>query len=252
MRYFFSVVLLLFLCPQLSAQPAALTAARAALSATDPDRQLAALDSLRATGRESADLHLALGNAWFGKQRVGRAILHYERGLRLAPGRADLVNNLRFVRGEAGINTLAVRAFFLIRWWRWLGAALGVGLSQWIAMFCWWGAVAGAVFWYVKREAMDEKRRFALLPLAVGLLLLALFFYQLGGSRAAWLNDESVAVLTAPSAELRVAPGPAATRLQTLAEGEKLRILDAFDGYLKVARDNGEQGYVPAEVVVVI
>lgn len=233
----------------LNAQNDRLTAARAVLGDVDPDVRIAALDSLAATGRVSPELYLALGNAHYEDDRPGLAILNYERGLRLAPANADLRNNLRFVREDAGIADLRVREFFLAGWWRNLGAFLGAGLSQWLALLFWTLAVGGAAYWFLRRKSMAEERRFALLPLAAVALILAGLFYALGSSRAAYLTDDREAVLTARSATLRVAPGPDATVETELDEGVKLRILDEFDGYVKVSLENGRQGYLPEEGV---
>lgn len=229
----------------LSGQSAALTTARASLSDLDQDVRIAALDSLRATGAVSPDLYLALGNAHYEDERPGRAVLAYERGLRLAPGNKDLANNLRFVREDANITELRVPPFFLTSWWRSVGAFLGAGLSQWLALLFWSLAVAGAAFWFLRRRNMDEKHRFALLPAAVICLLLAGLFYALGNSRAAYLTNDREAILTARKASLRVAPGADATLEAELSEGVRLRIIDEFDGYVKVALENGKQGYLP-------
>lgn len=249
-RYANRLLLLLFTCGltvSLSGQPAALAAARESLSDPDQDVRIAALDSLRATGAVSADLYLALGNAHYEDERPGRAVLAYERGLRLAPGNKDLANNLRFVREDANITELRVPPFFLTSWWRSVGAFLGTGLSQWLALVFWALAVAGAAFWFLRRRDMDEKQRFALLPAAVGCLLLAGLFYSLGNSRAAYLANDREAILTARTANLRVAPGADATLEAELSEGVRLRIIDEFDGYVKVALENGKQGYLPGE-----
>lgn len=252
MRHIYPTLLCLLLSCLSYGQSTALTAAREALTIPDPEAQLAAFDSLLATGKESAGLHLALGNAYFNDDRPGKAILHFERGLRLAPGSKDLANNLQFVRAEVGINKLQVREFFLTGWWRAVGAFLGTNASQWLGLLFWWGAVAGAVVWFLKRREMDEKKRFALLPLAAVSLLLSLLFYNIGSSRADFLNNSKEAILTAEFADLRVAPGPEATLEETLKEGVKLRVLDEFDGYIKVAMEDGSQGYLPEGSLEVI
>ncbi len=252
MRHLFPTLLFLLFANLVFAQPAELTTAREALAVPDPARQITAFDSLLATNKESAELHLAMGNAYFNDEQPGRAILHYERGLRLAPGNKDLMNNLKFVRAEVNINKLEVKAFFLTGWWRAIGAFLGTHVSQWLGLLFWWGAVAGAVVWYLKRKDMDEKKRFALLPLAAVAMLLGLLFYNIGASRADFLNDKSQAILITETATLRVAPGPDATLETTLTEGMKLRILDEFDGYIKVTLEDGSQGYLPEGSLEVI
>jgi len=232
-----------------AAQESPLEVARQLLEKGDPQAQIAALDSLQATGQQSPDLYQALGNAWFERNQPGKAILSYERGLRLKPGHKALSNNLKYVRAEAGINTLSLKDFFLVRWWRSAGAVLGASTCQWLALLFWGLAVAGGITWYLRRRDMDEKKRFALLPSAVVLLLLAAMFYAMGSSRLSWLNNDREAVLTAKSAELRVAPGPDATLEEFLSEGLKFRILDEFDDFVKVSLEDGRQGWIPAKTM---
>ena len=240
---------LLVFTVSLSAQTDKLTDARKALATDDVRTQIIALDSLAKTETVSPELYQALGNAHFKNGDFGKAILNYERGLRLKPGNKELKNNLKYVRGEAGINRLELSDFFLARWWRGIGAALGASTLFWLAIAFWWLAVAGAVMWFLRRKEMDEKRRFALLPAAVICLVVAALFFGMGNSRNAWLENDREAILVAKIADLRVAPGPEATLEKSLSQGLKLRLLDEFDGYVKVALDDGKQGWLPVSAV---
>ncbi|MEM1357471.1 MAG: tetratricopeptide repeat protein [Bacteroidota bacterium] len=231
----------------LLSQSAELTAARNALTAGEG--QVVAFDSLLNSGQPSAELYQALGNAHFEEGNFAKAILNYERGLRLQPGNKALKNNLKYVRAEAGINRLELKGFFLVRWWRAVGASLGAGACFWLAMVSWWLAVIGAMIWFLRRKRMEEKQRFALLPLAGILLGLAVLFFSLGNSRNNLLSNDREAILLSDNTDLRVAPGPDATLEESLNQGLKLRILDEFDGYVKVALDDGKQGWVPIGAV---
>ena len=213
---------------------------------------VAQLDSLRATAQESPEAYLQLGNQLFESGAEGYALLAYERGLRISPGNDALENNLRYVRGELGIDRPTISDFFGVRWWRNLGAFIGVSTARYLALLCWILAIAGATIWYLRREAMTEARRFALLPVSGLLLALALFFYLLAGSRLANLDYDREAVLVAERTTLRVAPGADATVEQELGEGLKVEILDRFDAYVKIALLSGRQGWVPAENLAVI
>lgn len=200
----------------------------------------------------SPEYYLAEGNAAYERGEIGPAVLAYERGLRLRPGDADLKNNLRFVRREAGIAIPELPGFFLERWWRRAGAALGATTGFVLAQLCWWAAVALALYWWVRRGGMAEARRFALLPAAVGLLLLAAVSFALGRSRNAELARTDEAVLTAPHAELRVAPGPTATREADLSGGLTLRLTDERGDYVKVQLVDGRQGWLPRAALEII
>lgn len=234
------------------AQSPELSAARAALEGEDFRTQVTALDSLTKTGEVSPDLYQALGNAYFQRSDFGKSILSYERGLRLKPGHKGLTNNLKYVRAEAGITRQALPDFFLARWWRAIGATLGANTLFWLAMVFWWLAVGGAVIWFLRRKEMDEKKRFALLPGAVISLVLAIIFFSIGNSRNAFLDNDREAILIAETADLRVAPGVNATLEQSLSAGLKLRVLDEYDGFIKVSMEDGKQGWLPEAAVEVI
>ncbi len=250
-RTFFALIFALLTAAAV-AQSSTLEVARKALAGEDFQAQITALDSLAGSGRKSPELYQALGNAYFERGDFGRAILQYERGLRLRPNHKELKNNLQFVREEAGITRPELPDFFLVRAWRAVGAAIGARTAFWLAMVWWWLAVAGAVIWFLRRQAMEEKKRFALLPGAFIALVMALLFFLLGNSRNGFLANDQEAVLIAKSVDLRVAPGPDATLEQALSAGLKLRILDEFDNYVKVSLEDGKQGWLPVAAVEVI
>lgn len=210
------------------------------------------LDSLETQGAVSANFYLTLGNARFESGQPGRAILAYERGLRLRPGDRDLANNLRYVQQQTGITVTPVPDFLLLRWWRLAGAAIGTGSAYVLSLLFWWLAVAGIAYWYLRRAVMEEKRRFTLLPAAAGAWLLALGFFLLAQSRYAYLHQEQEAVLVVPAATLRVSPTLAGSVEAELEEGHKVRIIDEVNEYVKVQLEDGRQGYLRREEIVVI
>ena len=221
------------------------------LTAQDYGRAASLLDSLDEDYR-SVDYYLTFGNTHFENGAPGKAILAYERGLRLQPGHGDLANNLRFVKEEAGVNVGEPPSFFLLRWWTAVGAVLGTTLAYALALVCWWVCLGLALYWYLRRRQMEEKRRFILLPVAGLLLVLALLFYGLGSSRYRTLHQKNVAILTAPNASLRVAPLEGGTVEGSLPEGSRLRITDTVGRYVKVELYDGRQGYLLTEELTVI
>lgn len=211
------------------------------------------LDTLEAVaGGLPVNGYLAQGNAYYEVGDYGRAILAYERGLRLRPGHADLRNNLAYVREEAGISEPPLPDFVLLRWWRLAGAALGATTAYVLALVWWWLAVVGALWWYRYRNRMAEQRRFALLPAAGLCLFLALACFALGHHREAYLDQSNEAVLLAVVADLRVSPTPEASVEATLTGGLKLRITDRVGDYVKVSLADGRQGYLRATELAVI
>ncbi|WP_116124885.1 SH3 domain-containing protein [Lewinella sp. IMCC34183] len=227
-----------------------LAGAEERMRAGDYVRAAAILDSLEG-GAVSPEFFLALGNARFETGEPGRAILAYERGLRLRPGDRDLKNNLRYVRESAGITTPELPDFFLLQLWRRVGAWLGTDVAYALSLLCWWLAVGGVVWWFLRRQQMEEKRRFALLPGAGVCAVLCLTLFLLAGSRSAFLQSTDEAVLV-EDASLRVAPAEEGSVEAELLQGHKLRITDRVNRYLKVQLPDGRQGYVTRSEIEII
>ncbi|WP_116105009.1 hypothetical protein [Lewinella sp. IMCC34191] len=245
-------LLLLFLPGVLPGQiDYSLISAEQAIGSEDYRLASQILDSLEERGSVGPNFYLAQGNAHFEAGNPGRSILAYERGLRLQPANADLINNLAFVRQSAGIATPAVSEFFLIRAWRGAGALLGSTTTFILALISWWLAVAGLVWWYLRREGMEEKRRFALLPGALLCALLAILFYGLGQSRVHSLERSDEAILL-QTATLRVSPTADGSVEAELTEGVKLYITDQVNSYVKVQLGDGRTGYLLTEDIGII
>lgn len=230
-----------------------LQSATAAFDQGQPATAAAIYDTIRAQGYVSPTLYLAQGNAYLAANDLGRSILAYERGLRLKPAHRDLTNNLKFAEQQLETVLVDLPGFFLQRWWKWLGSRVGTTLSYSLAVLFWWAAVAAFAIWFFKRAGLSEKRRFALLPAAGLLLIVAVAFYFLGNSRNAELNRTDQAVLISPTAPLTVAPGPEATLEQELTAGQRLKIIDDYQGkYFKVILRDGKQGWLAAKDLEVI
>ena len=225
--------------------------ASAAMASADYPRAAAIADSLVATGIVSPELYLLQGNAHFEAGRTGRAVLAYERGLRLEPGDADLRNNLAFVREQARIEDAAVGQFFLVDFWNRAGATLGTSVAYSLSLLFWWLAVAGGLWWYLRRTQMDERKRFALLPVATLCAVIALLFFALGRSRDAYLSRSDEGILL-EAATLRVAPTAGGSVEAQLPEGVRLYIIDRVDRYVKIQLGDGRSGYLEAERVGII
>lgn len=254
LRYYHLLLTLPLVLGSLRSQPpTALLSQADSLAQTQPARAAAIYDSVRRVGYVAPELYLAQGNAYLAAGDPGRAVLAYERGLRLRPGHSALTNNLRFAETKLKTVLPDLPGFFLADWWRWLGSRVGVGSAQGVAIFFWWLAIGLFGWWWLRRASLSDRLRFAILPAAGLAFGLAVLFLLLGFSRAAELDRRDRAVLVVSSATLRVAPGPEATVEQTVSAGQRLRIVDEFnDKYLKVVLRNGKRGWLDKEALEVI
>ena len=69
-------------------------------------------------GEYSMELYYNLANAYFKMEKIGKAILYYNKALRIAPSQEDVLHNLAIAETRTKDKITAVPEFFLHRWMR--------------------------------------------------------------------------------------------------------------------------------------
>jgi tetratricopeptide (TPR) repeat protein len=194
----------------------------------------------------SAALQYNLGNCHYKLGDVGRAILHYERALRLAPGAADVQANLELARQQIVDRVHELPGLSLGATWSRLRG--GRDADQWARR----SILAAFAFFAVLAAALTVRRRgTALLLKGVAVLLGIVLIGSIAFAMARHneLHDRSAAIVLAPKVDVRSAPGEDATRLFVLHTGTKLTVLQEREGWCEVRLANGNVGWMPAGAV---
>ncbi|MCD8186320.1 MAG: tetratricopeptide repeat protein [Rikenellaceae bacterium] len=89
-------------------------------------------DSIRAQGYVSARLYYNLANAYYKDNQIGKAILNYNKALRLDPGNDDIKHNLAIANSYVRDRIDTVPEFFLKTWAREL--MYRAGTDSWAVM----------------------------------------------------------------------------------------------------------------------
>ena len=195
---------------------------------------------LIATGYSGEALYYNLGICYFELEDYPRAILHFEKTLKLDPGDANARHNLQLANQRVGQTFIPIRDFFLKRWWR--------AVYQWVSPAGWgWisvllGLLLSVSFYFylfpLERIGWKTGKR-VFYPVLV-LLLVAL---AAGSSRLSEIRDSRLAITLSPTGMFE-GPDERSTELYTLPAGTKVRLLDRIGQWQKVELINKEQGWV--------
>lgn len=192
-------------------------------------------------GLESAPLYFNLGNAWFKAGDVGRAVLAYERALRLAPADPDVQANLRFAReGDADEGpSLPSRVLFPF--------AARVATDTLLAWSSALYALAMLLLIVARLvPAADRTAKRAALVMGVALVVTA----SSAAFRLVTVDLPTYAVVVAPAGTtVRFEPSATGTAHFDAKVGSVLRVLAARDQWAQVARRDGTRGWVPADAI---
>ncbi len=194
----------------------------------------------------SAELYYNLGNAYFRTDEVTRAIINYERALKLAPSDADIQFNLQFARARTEDRLTPAADAFFVTWWRTAVNALSArGWARLSMAMVPIMLVMLALYFFAREEWLA--RGACYVAIASGALWLIAMMM-------AWLQHRMVtthdtAVITAPQATVRKTPDLAhGEEAMVLHEGTSVRITDgSMADWREVSLTDGRSGWMLAK-----
>lgn len=187
--------------------------------------------------RQMAPVYYNLGNACFRQQELSKAILAYERCLRLDPRMKDAHYNLRFAQSQIIDNIADTRNFFLLTWARNLRNALNESAWMWMSVILFSVFLIGAVLFALSHETWLRKTAFYV-------SIFALIISISSGCNAASLHKRDTlrteAIITQGIVNAKAAPDRSGTELFTLHEGTKVTIRECLGEWCNVQVGNNE------------
>lgn len=199
--------------------------------------------------QESPELYYNLGNCYYKLNKIGKAILYYERAKKLAPDDEDIQFNLKMANQKVEDRIEAAPELFVKQWKNSLSSGLSernwaiISILFMVLSFFFWG-----VFRYGKRIHI---RQWGFYLGTTGLVLgIISFFFARNAVISAQNSKESI--ILAPSVTVLGSPDSSGTKLFILHEGTKVEILDASAGWQEVKIANGNTGWIPSNSVETI
>ena len=184
-----------------------------------------------------------LANCYLQQGDVGRAVLYYERALKLRPNDPDIRHNLSIAKSRRTSSVVEIREFFAKRWLRKISEIMtpsGWAIISIISFWCCAGGVALKLRsgrWRIPRWITGA---FLLCFLLSLLMSMQRNFEMQRNDRAVVMRDETI---------LTLAPDPKSKRIAKVDAGEKVLILDSLDTYFKIRLANFEQGWIAVNAI---
>ena len=192
-------------------------------------------------GREySMKLYYNLANAYFKTGANGKAILYYNKALRLAPSQEDIRHNLALAEAQTKDRIAVVPEFFLNRWMRTIRNSMSC--TAWSALSIVSFALVlafGLLFLLASRLGIRKTGFYG--ALVALLFMIATTSFAIS-SRNDMLNHEE-AVVMASAISVKSSPDRSATDLFVLHEGTKVKVLTAVDEWVEVVIADGKKGW---------
>lgn len=194
----------------------------------------------------SSDLHYNLGNAYFKLNDVPRAILNYEKALKIDPNNEDAAYNLSLANAKTVDKIEGIPDLFLYRWWKAVFNLFAADTWAKITVSLLFIAVVFFALYFFSAMLGMKKLGFYL-----GVIFIALGFVSwfLAAQQNSYLNTQQYAIIIEPTVNINSSPSAGSSKLFVLHEGTKVKIEDQTNDWLEVSIPNGNKGWIEAELL---
>lgn len=210
------------------------------------EQAIEAYESILESGLESGSVYYNIGNCHYKLNRIGPAILYYERAARWMPNDPDLRANLELANLAVVDRIEPVRPFFLLRFSRrfirLLSAEEWIGLTAVLYLIF----MMFTILWIIARKSR-ARRLFSRFGAATAILCLLAGLALLARLRS---DARSVAaVIMRPEVVVMSGPGEETMEIFTLHEGTRVSLDMRSGEWVEIILADGKVGWVRAEVL---
>lgn len=206
-------------------------------------------EQVDAEGYESAELYFNLGNAYYKNRRYPKAILNYERALRLDPLNENIQFNLEKAR-LYNVDQVDVIPEFILK--RGIRKLVEIFSSNTWAMISMIGFVLALVMFLVYFLSLKISLKRLGFYTGIVLLLMTVGTFFLAESSKRMLVESGAAIIMTPTVTVKGSPSESSTDLFIIHEGTRVFILDQLDSWYEIKLSDGKQGWLLQSDVEVI
>lgn len=198
------------------------------------------------SGKHSPSLYFNLGNSYYKLNQVAPSIYYYEKALLLAPGDADIKNNLLYAQNmtvdaidalpQTGFSRLFQKIIGKLSYDSW-----GILSIVFMVLF-----VTGFLLYYFS-VYQEKKRLFFIISMFCLLIsLLSLFF---SFNQYNYIKNQNPAIVFAKEIGVNAEPNNRSEEVFVLHEGTKVNVEDEMNDWKKITLADGKTGWLPASEI---
>lgn len=203
-----------------------------------------------AAANSSANVYYNLGNAYYRKGDIARAILSYERVLRLQPGDDDARFNLQLAQSKTTDKIAPEREMFFVTWFHSVVNFLSIDTWAYLALFC---LAVGVLCLLTYFFADGERTRKMTFNAFILLLLLFIVSNIFASKQKSILNSHSDAIVVADVLPVKNIPSDNGTNSFTIHAGTKVKIVDdTMSQWKKIKLSDGREGWISLSSIEII
>ncbi len=200
-------------------------------------------------GYEGTALYYNLGNAYYRLNKIGFAILNYERALKLSPGDDDIQHNLALANTKTVDKIESLPKFFIFQWWESLLALFNLsGWTYTAYIFYILILISFGIYFFAKKPQIQRYSFFSgLFSIIILVIVATLLIVKLNRE----VNIKN-GVIIEPSVIAKVSPDKDSNDAFVIHEGLKVRLEDNIGNWYKIRLQDGKIGWANKQDIKVI
>lgn len=201
-----------------------------AYSSGNFDKAISIFESITEKSGYSSEILYNLAGSYAQAGQIGKAILNYERAIRLGPSDPDIQGNLDYLRKESGLFQSEPKGIDLI--------FSTLTLNQWTYIFLTTILFSTVFFISLQRYAISK-----IAVIAVSSLLTISVILSATGTYLRY-QTFNPSVVIAPDSRLLVSPFDSASSVGSIMEGRLVYPLTSHNNYFFVKDESGRKGWL--------
>ena len=191
-------------------------------------------------GEYSMKLYYNLANAYFKAGANGKAILYYNKALRIAPSQEDIRHNLALAEAQTKDRIAVIPEFFLNRWLRTMRNSMSCTAWSVLSLLMFGAMLAFGLLFLLASQVRWRKMGFYG-ALCAFVMFVATTSFAVSSRNDMLSHNEAIVMGTAIS--VKSSPDRSATDLFVLHEGTKVKVLAEVDEWVEVVITDGKKGW---------
>lgn len=195
-------------------------------------------------GEYSVKLYYNLANAYFKQGEIGKAILYYNKALRLAPSQDDIRHNLAIAESQTKDKIAVIPEFFLNRWLRIVRNSMSCMAWSLLSLVTFALILSFGILFLLASRIRWRKIGFYC-ALCASMLFVATTAFAISSRNDMLSHNEAIVLASAIS--VKSSPDNSATDLFVLHEGTKVKMLSEVDEWCEIVIADGKKGWTESK-----
>lgn len=206
------------------------------------DEAITNYEAILKQGYLSSELYFNLGNSYYRLGNLGKAILYYEKSLKLSPNNDDAVHNLKLANARTIDKTQEIPPLFFIQWWNILLTTFtSIGWQIIIFIFYLLLLICIALYFLI-RNLQVQKYAFIFGSLNIVALIFSVIFFFSSLERE---TSRDYGILLKSVETAKISPDTQSNDAFVVHEGIKFKIEDEVNNWVKIKLSDGKVGWLP-------